>query len=357
MYTLTPTTINQMLLGATLLATGGGCTLESKQKAMQELPCSSISILEKADLKPEQMICTVYGVGPASKKEHDFTKMIQMGAATVQEYTYGKLVGFFLGELGAEQLAFQAAVASGLSVIDADGTGGRAVPEIVQDMFVLQGKSTLPAFVVGSEGIITTMINKSAEEVEAQVRRIVKQAGSPVLVFDHIIPASEIDLLNVGSIKESIRIGSLLQTGGLVAAGFSPRLKRSLPPSPRLRWAGKATATESKSGINTVATGRICTVDLDPADDFLNISATITNDSDTYTLLGKNELLVLKKNNKSIITCPDLIMLIDQNGNPIHNSKLDEYQGQPVTILTKSAIPQWQTPIGKKLFGPERFGL
>ena len=127
--------LNDLLLGACLLATGGGCTYAEKQTLLADSP--QMKIIDCDELEPMATICTVYAVGSASVQTSDIRLQICLGMRAVEQLTDRPLDGIFAGEIGGEQLAMYTAGLMGLPVLDADGAGGRAVPEITQDQFAL----------------------------------------------------------------------------------------------------------------------------------------------------------------------------------------------------------------------------
>jgi len=318
-----------MLLGASLLATGGGSLYEKKKAFLQDVRLP-ITVIEADDLAKDDLLCTVYAVGSTSTQETNFSETLQIGIERVEAYAGKNLRVLFAGELGAEHLAIKAAAFCGADVLDADGTGGRAVPEIVQDQFSLYGRQTTPAFVVDSNGEIGLFENLSPEALEDAVRRRACLTQGLVLVFDHLIHGSDVWMLSLGTLKRSMAVGQCLRE--------------------------KAFNRFGALGLDLVDEAVVTAVESDPRADFFRATLSLQG-KNAYTILIQNENLVLLQNNKPLVTCPHLIMLVDVNGNPIHNSQLENSLHHVVTIVTAKASRAWQTPRGHELFSPRQFGF
>ena len=64
----------------------------------------------------------------------------------------------------------------------------------------------------------------------------------------------------------------------------------------------------------------------------------------------KNEnIAFIKKNGKSLIA-PDILMFVDENYNPIHNTEMKEKVGLNIILLHIPAKGYWQKSTAKKLW-------
>jgi DUF917 family protein len=331
MYTLNQQQLDDLLLGATALATGGGCVYEQKIQILQQMNVEAISILEASDIAPDDCLCTVYAVGPTSVQDDDLEERLRIGCAAVERVLGKKLTAIFIGELGAEHLAMKAASLLNVSVVDADGTGGRAVPEIVQDQFGLRGRNTTPAIVVTKDGEIEIIQELEPQALEARIRDIAVRTQSLVLVFDHLMNGSDLSLLSCGNLKRARDIGTILRERDVNA----------------LR----------KLGFTLIDEARVLSIQKYPDNDFLRADVELTGRKGMYQLAIQNEHLVLWREGKPIVTCPHLIILLDEQARPVHNAHIGETLGQTLTILSLRALPAWQTAIGYSLFSPKRFGI
>jgi uncharacterized protein len=330
MFTCNEPQLNNLLLGASVLATGGGCCYETKKTFLKDLK-QPIELFEADDFGADELLCTVYAVGSTSLQETNFDDALRSGCAQVEAYAGQKLSALFVGELGAEHLAIRGAMLCNLKVVDADGTGGRAVPEIVQDMFALHNMMTTPAIVIDAEGRSTIFEELSPTDLEIAVRDIARKTNGLVLVFDHIMQAKNIGLLSCGNLKKSMKIGAMVHEKHFNHLG--------------------------SVGIDLIDEARITRVTEQHGTDFFRATVVLDGLHGVYEILIQNENLVLLKGGQPMVTCPHLIMLLDQNGQPVHNSELDRHLNTTVTILASKATPPWQTVRGHELFHPRRFGF
>ena len=247
--------------------------------------------------------------------------MIFNGASAIKKFAGRNPVGFFPGELGVEPLAFAAAAITVSAVIDADATGGRAVPEITQDLFVLQGKELSPSIAVDTSGATHLFEHLDGYTLEAEIRALVSRTRGSVLVFDHLITGKEKTLLCFGVLKKAIEVA---MTG---------------------------------IGLHTIDQGIFRDISYNQKDGFLAGTLEIASETSRYRLFFQNEHLVLLRNGKPIVTCPSLIMLFNIEDKPIHNAEIQRCLGQRVTIRSMPPETIWRSPKGHELFGPRHFGL
>ncbi|MBU4453074.1 DUF917 domain-containing protein [Patescibacteria group bacterium] len=330
MYYCSTQQLKDIFLGAALLATGGGCPYAEKCNSLIELPKENFPIYEAKDFHPGQMLCTVYAVGPASLRNAQFSDLLTKGIDIAREYAKNKLAGIFVGELGVEHLAMSIAHQTGLKLLDADGTGGRAVPEIMQDLFPLHGRSTTPAIILDTKGNIFIKEDMDPKSLEYFVRSIAKETNSLVVVIDHFMETHDIPILSCGNLKRSLEIGNSINILGIKGL--------------------------KNHNIDLIDIAKITDIKQEAKDDFLISKVVLQGSSAVYEDLIQNEHLILLRDNRPIITCPHLIILCDLNGFPIHNSDLNNYLSQKVAILACKSIPCWESEKGYELFGPSAFG-
>ncbi len=331
MYHINQQQLDDLLLGATALATGGGCLYEQKKSTLVKVGITAVSVLEASDIRASDLLCTVYAVGSTSIQESSMEKRLRIGCREVEKKLGSPLTAFFVGELGAEHLALMASAILGVGILDADGTGGRAVPEIMQDQFALVGRKTTPAIVVKADGNVIIFEDLEPQTLERNIREITLRTNSLVLVFDHFMRGGDVQILSCGNLKRSMQIGEILRHRDRVAL--------------------------LSHGFTFVDEARMDAIKIQPSPDFFRADVTLSGRKGTYHLLIKNENLVLLRNGEPIITCPHLIMLLDEEARPVHNARIQEAIGTTLTIASVKALPNWQTKQANELFSPKRFGF
>jgi DUF917 family protein len=79
------------------------------------------------------------------------------------------------------------------------------------------------------------------------------------------------------------------------------------------------------------------------------------NKQTTAKIFIKNENLICWIDNEVAITCPDLIILLDEKNQPLTTGDLQK--GQFVKIIGMPAVSLWRSQKGLALFNPKMFGF
>ncbi|MBI4120318.1 MAG: DUF917 domain-containing protein [Parcubacteria group bacterium] len=317
--------LKSLLLGSLFFGTGGGLSYKDHKKIFsaalrnqQIIPIKKVGEFNKTD-----HLVSIYGVGDPSRKQPDFKKLI-LGALKEYTQTTGAAIKAVIpGEIGAEGLAFQAAVCAGLPVVDSDLVGGRAAPEIQMDTFTVHHLPITPVLVVGQRGNkLTLKGNVSAPRIEEKARRFVKKIGGAGVLIGYCIRAGDFKKICApNTISLSLKIGALLQ-------------KRRI--SKVLQTLGGAIVSREK----------ITRVGLTSKGGFLQGWVNFEHGA----LWIKNENILLTRGNKVIATAPDHIILLGKNGQPIHNTQIKKYKGRTVSIITLPASYYWVQEKNRKIW-------
>jgi len=331
-------TAKKMVAGASVFSTGGGFEYSAQMKKITKLfkNDNTLSLLSLDELKDDDYICTAYGVGSASNTNVDLSTALKKGLETMKQITNKEFVGIFAGETNIEALVFETAITSGLPVIDADCTGGRAVPEIQFDNLFVVNKSILPLVAVTQKGDTAILRDSGDPEfIEKFVRTIATISKDSVAVIDH--PMSVRDAkkyLTQDIFKRSLEVGEIIMS----------------------RQKDKFDSIIKATNAIKLGEGIISKVALTDLDGFLEGTIQVKESSgNIYKFYVKNEILVCLKNGEVVATAPDIIALLDsRTGLGIHNSKIDT--GTQVAILGVPASPLWRTKGGVDRFNPKSCG-
>jgi DUF917 family protein len=339
MKKINQTDINTMLLGAGIYGTGGGFPLEVQRQIFQKLNLAGkeFRLVEMEELTNNDFVCTAYGVGSAANTEVDLSESLTKGLVAMQQLTGKKFKAIFAGEINIEALVFQAASSLNLPVLDADCTGGRAVPEIQFDNLFVKGKSILPLVAVSQKGEVFILEKaKTAEEIEKFVRQIAQKTNNSVAVIDHPMSIKEaLKNLETGTITRSIKIGRLL-------AQKNKTLTELLELT---QGTALFEGTIISNKLKDQKTGFL--------EGYYEIE---DHQQDLLKILVKNENLIALKNQEVLLTIPDLISVLDQKTLlALHNSQITP--GQKVVVLGIRASSTWRSRKGKELFSPKNLGL
>ncbi len=329
MYSINQQQLKDLLLGTSALATGGGYEYEKKIASLSDV--HEMRILETSDLKPNDLLCTIYAVGSTTVQDTPSDALLLQGVEAIEQRLRKELVAIFPGEIGAEHLALKTTHLLHKDILDADAAGGRAVPEIVQDQFMLFDLSTTPALLIDALGKMEWIDDLEPEALEARARTLARSTNNLVIVFDHLILGAQHHLLSTGNLKRALCIGELLRK--------------------------KRVRALAQHGLLYVDVAQLIHVTTHDRGGFLDARVELENSAHRYSLFIRNENLVLLQDDRPVCTCPHFIILLDVHGMPIHNSHLHSHLHNQIHILIARATEAWDTKRGYQLFSPERFGL
>ena len=329
----------QIILGASWFATGGGFPLNQQERLVDEIFVSKSFVTLKVvdNFKDNELICAAYGVGSAARTDVNLIGALKKAIVVMEGLVGRKISGFFGAETGIESMIFELCQKVDLPIVDADCTGGRAVPEISIDNFFVLGKQITPIVAVNLN--LETLIidgNHSGEYIESKVRLFSKKSRGSVAVLDHAVKIKDAKKsLTLSTISRSLKLGEKLTDRNKNHLNY---LLADL--SATLKFEGKITEILLK----------------DDQSGFLIGSYKVTNDKQQATILVKNENLLLTIDNQSITSCPDLIISVDKNNLVgLHNSQLKK--GRDVFIISLPATKLWCLPKSKKIFNWQRLCL
>jgi DUF917 family protein len=325
--------IRNLVRGWSFVSTGGG----SKSAQLESVLFSYIQgnqgarVVSLSELSDEDMVCSVYGVGVAGNSETFLRQAITTAVNKLRDLLGREIAAVFPGETNSSR-AFQAAGILDIPVLDADATGGRAVPEVQVDNFFLFGQTTAPIVVASPSGDYFCIHEfNQPEDIEKQIRSYMLRSGFEVVaVADHAISVGcARGLLTEGVILRGIGIGELLSEVQQL-----PTLIDNL---------------KSKFAILFKFRGLISNISLIKEGGFLSGTCTIACPEGDVVILVKNESLALQLNGKTVIEAPESILLLDSGKRVgVHNSELQV--GTEVLIFSAFPDRRWDCPRGRRLY-------
>ncbi len=347
MQTLTPVELEDILVGCTILGTGGGGSLSEGLRVVKTLVDQGkrFTLAKIEDLPPEAPIGSPYYCGsvPPEGSGHPSDRVALMAFEALESYLKRPFAGVIAAELGGFATAGALAVAAekGLPLLDADAAG-RAVPDLQCSIFYVKGLSITPMAVatpMGDSMIISHV--KDDQRSEEIIRQIAVVSGNMVGVCDH--PAS------VQQLQEAAILNTISQAGNLgkarreaIAAGKSPITAVAEAGHGFIRFQGTVEnhVWEIKSGFTV---GEIELVGIEHYA------------GEKYRIHYKNENIIAWRDGEVDMTVPDLICVLDnETGMPITNPNCDP--GKTVAVIGLPAPEKWRTPEGLAVFGPGFFG-
>jgi DUF917 family protein len=263
-----------------------------------------------------------------------------------------RFFGVMSTELGGGNTAesLYAAAMLGRVIVDAD-PAGLSVPELSHSTFYLHGLPIAPLAVADAHGntvVITHAV--SDERAEELVRALAVASGNSVGVVDHPATAAQMRGKVIdGAISYALKIGQTLRGalgahGALDARGAGEDISSAA-----------AQAIAKAAGGKVLFRGAVSAFEWETRDGFTYGDITVTNGSDEYKIWFKNENIISWLNGEIHVTVPDLICILDSGANPVQNPfiAIDEN----VTVFALPAPREWATKRGLEVFGPRHFGF
>lgn len=326
--------VEDLLRGNSWFATGGGFPSEKARKIFREILNKKSIILKSLDeFTDSDILCVASGVGSIKKTEIDITKHAKKAVRILETTTKVKIKGIVSGETGLECIAATTASQLNLPIVDADMKGGRAAPEPSINMFNLKNIPVTPAVAINTDGDVSILSETSTpQKLETFLRNFANMAAGTFVAWSPK-PAKEFKrYLISGTISKSIKLGNLLKKKLTFQS-----IEKHLHGKILCHGVVKKILDEKNKG-------------------FLVRKVIIENNKKTFCLWIKNENLALTIGGKAIITCPDLIILIDPKTNlGMYNNTINI--GQSVFVLALAHDKKWHTKRGYEIFGPNHFGF
>lgn len=357
MRTLSRDDLLDILIGCTILGTGGGGSMTEGIGLIDDaLSKGKTFYMVTLDEAPaDGLICTPYMLGAISalppEEEAAYARLPRIEAPAIlltyewfQEYLGQNFYGTVCCELGGSNtaVAFYAAAMSGHMIIDAD-PAGRAVPEITHSTYYINDLPAAPIVLANEFGEVMLLENIHDDlRAETIVRAMSIVSRNDIAAIDHALPVQDIrHALIPGTI-------TLAQTMG--------RAHREARAANR----DVAEAVAQTGGGAVMFRGQISDCDWRTEDGFtlgtVIIAGCDRHEGQTYRISLKNENMIGWLDNAVHATIPDLICLMDtQSGMPISNP--DYAIGMQVAVVILPAPEQFTTPRGLAAFGPAYLGL
>lgn len=341
---LRPDDLEDFVLGATLLGSGGGGDPALyAHLLLARLPPAGVA-LHPLDPFSDAVVVPVGMIGATSV----LTEKLPHGGEIAQAVaaicrwsatTADAVMPVEAAGLNAA-LAVVTAVELGLPLVDAD-LMGRALPRFDQLTAAVAGEGApsllRSAALVEPGGQVLVQDNASAQELERTVRSYVAQAGGWAGAAFGPFVASEL----AGRVCE----GTLARALDLGRASGSPEANR-----------GPA-ARAAALGGRVLAAGRVLEVVRGVSGGFSHGSFAVADRSGAMVRIeAENEYLVAVVDGEPVATCPDLICVLDgRTAQPVAADRLRA--GDDVQVLTLPG-PAWWTALPGRLraVGPRAFG-
>ena len=327
MRCLTAQNYENLLTGSAFFGTGGGGNPALGQKIYRKIirRGQKVSLKKLEQFRPEDVFITAFAVGGLKQKNLPTTQ-IKKGLILLQKQIAKPIKGIIPVEIGplATAIAANLAAELNLPLIDADFVGGRSTPEVFLETISLFNIKRTPLIVVNSKNDIANLANSTNYQFEEDFLRTFSAISKEtVYVLGYPITQKVAKkCLCQKTVSLAIKTGEKINRGKLVG---------------KLLFQGKITTIKDIK-----------------QNGFTSKIVEIKNNQELGKLYLKNENLIFWINDRPILTCPDLIILIDLKNQPIYN--LDLRRSMSVKVVGLPAQPLWRTKNSLKLFNPKLFG-
>ncbi|HHY93908.1 MAG TPA: DUF917 domain-containing protein [Firmicutes bacterium] len=353
MYTLEWQDIEDLLLGCSILATGGGGQL-SRGLALAR-SCyrryGPVQMVGLEELPEEALLVCPYFVGAVTASEETSespeldTYEPLVATRALERFLGREIAGTVPTELGGGNTAAALAVAwaRGRPVVDAD-PAGRAVPELFHSTFYLDGIPIAPFALASAAGDVA-VVEKVADDfrAEAIARAFAVASGDHAGVADHPVSARVA--------RGSLLAGTLSRSRQVGAAVRMARANGQDPVSAVARAGGGTVIFRGK-----VAADSTFQVEGGLTDGYVALAGSDPYQGKSMTVHFRNEHMVARLGGTVVATIPDLISLLETGtGMPVLNPAIPA--GKEVAVVAFPAPERWRTQAGLRAFGPAYAGL
>jgi len=334
--------LENILLGCTVLGTGGGGKLEEGLKKVREdiEEGREFRLIDLRDVPDDALVASPYYCGSMTSSHSDI--MIRediLSFRALQRYLGENFFATVSIELGGGNTATALSVAANMDIPIVDGdAAGRSVPDLQLSTFFINDVFIAPMSVASRFGD-TAIIEKVLDDFRAEkiVRAFAVASEGSVGVTDHpvrgkilktsLIPNAISYARKIGEVlKETMDYRKVAEAGG----GYV-LFEGSVVDSP---WKDKEGFTVGE----------------------IHIEGTGEYRGSMYKIWYKNENLISWRDNKVDVTAPDLICVLSrENSMPITNPNCKK--GDEVVVIGYPAPEEWRTERGIETLGPKAFGF
>lgn len=341
MRTLSGKDLEDILLGCTVLGTGGGGELkEGLDRVNDDLARGKeFRLLSLDEVPDDALIASPYFCGALTAEMSDEGQEDLLSFQALQKYLGQEIYATVPTELGGGNTASALSVAAnlGIPVVDGDPCG-RAVPELQHSTFFINQVSIAPMALANKFGDVVIIRNVTDSfKAEKFARSIAVASEGYVGVTDHPQRGKELKKsIIAGTLSTAERIGAALRRthdchevaragGGFVA--FKGEILDS-------RW--------SDDGGFTVGE--------------VHINGTDEYKGERFKIWFKNEFLMSWRDDAVDVTAPDLICVLRRDdAMPITSPSC--VKGMHIVVVTLPASEIWRGEKGRATLGPRNFGF
>ncbi len=347
--------VKDILVGCTIMSTGGGGDLEKGLKLVKEDFENGLEykLLSPQEIGDNDLFTSPYfcgSIGPEDKGAYDRYPKIKeletVAAVRALERFFGEEIkGVVSVEYGGMNTAVAMSTGARLGkyIVDVDAAG-RAVPDLQFSTYYVNEKPIYPLAVANDIGDVA-IFEKVVDDFRAEdlVRALAVISGDMIGMSDHPVRGHEL--------RESTILNALSYARKVGKAQRMAVEKGQDPITAIIECSGgyelftgeiaRDTEWNNKSGFTTG------TIYIDGVKDYRD---------QNYRIWFKNENVISWLNGEPDVMVPDLICVVETDtGYPITNPFCKK--GMQVTVLGFKAPEVWRSERGFSILNPEFFGF
>jgi uncharacterized protein len=331
--------------GAILGTGGGGDPYVGKLMAQQAIKKHGpVKLVDVSELPDDALVVPVCMMGAPTVMTEKLPQGDELMIAFRKlEQLLGKKIDAVLcGEAGGvnSTTPFVVAASSGLPLVDGDGMG-RAYPELQMETFGMHGVKATPMVLCDDKGnslVLDTVSNAWTERLARAAT--VEMGGSALLAFYSMDGRTAKKAVVRGTLSLCAKLGKTLRETR--AAHGEPVQAVSDILDAKVIFHGRIRDIERRT-VGGFARG---TAQFEGVEEWAGHS---------FSLQFQNEFLIAHRDEKVLVTTPDLITVLEaESGAPVTADALR--YGLRLKALAFPSDPQWRTEQGLALVGPRYFG-
>jgi DUF917 family protein len=334
-WKITAKDVENIILGSTFYGTGGGGSPDEAdliyKSAFEISP--EIELIGIAEFEARSYFVSAFGIGSAGIQGSPELSL-RNSLEYLNKIIKHQITAIVPVEIGPKALAmaFYLAALLKLPILDADIVGGRSTPEVFLETITLYNIPRTPAVLSNVQGDLVALLeSSSAQQEEKLMRDFSRASGGQAFVLGYSLSHQQAsEALEQETVSKALSLGQNYKS-------LSQESFQNI--GAKLFFKGYITEIINKEDLG-----------------FLTLNLKIKNPQQTAEVFIKNENLILWIDQKPVLTCPDLIIILQAKSLlAIYNTNLTI--GEEVIILGLPAQAKWRSSPGQELFNPRTFGF
>ena len=342
--------LKDMIIGCTVLGTGGGGDPEEGWKMVKKVldQGKRIKMLSLDELPEDAIVAVPYFVGSIApgleiKKKIKIQDPIKVAFERMEEYLGKKIDAVVASELGGGNTAVALNIAARLSLPIVDGDLlGRAAPELHQCTVHIFDVPMYPSVIVTETGDMVIVEQYADIDDYESIARYLSVLGgrfSAVVDTPMSVKVAKNPIVE-GTLSLGIEVGKAIREARKNKKDAVDAVVRALSGWKIFEGVVKKYEWKNENG-------------------FLKGEVEVTGIGEYESHILKswimNEHIIAWIDEKPILMPPDLLMFLQDDGEPITNTELKE--GMKINAIVAKAPEKWRLPKGIQYFGPRKFGF